>query len=255
MSFASYNPLQNGVGKQLSQSVDYSEYKLNKKLQNIVHCFWTLKSHTPLSESFIYTVMPDACIDIVFDITGTSKPIIMTPHLHIENINLGKSFHYVGIRFKPGVFKHTALDTRALVGQQQEIEELAGYSMTRLWIDMQNTRTDSKRYLLLEDLVRGLQATHTIERNTFIENVITDMQSGLSVEAISKKMSYSSRQLRRKVNEQTGFSPMQLQRVLRFQMALSSKDVSLRFADQSHLIKEFKNITGTSYREFIDSFK
>lgn len=242
-----YTPRQNGITKSWLGSVSYSEQVPDQQIRDVVHCLWSLKSAGRLSEDFTYTVMPDACIDIVFDATGHTEPILMTPHLRIEKLNLGREFHYIGIRFKPGVFTGKAIDVQKVVGGQLEARQLFAALNSK---PQQTVRTISD----LITLVRRLKFANIVERNILIENVIKGVQEGLSIDSIANKTGYSPRQLRRKVHSQTGFSPVQLQRVLRFQQTLSTKNVAFRFSDQSHLIKEFKAITGVSYKSFVDRF-
>lgn len=250
----SYRPLQSGVGASLKEQVYYNEQEARDLLTGIVHCFWTLKTSSPLSKDFVYTVMPDACIDFVFDVTGMTRPIVMTPTVSIEALHLGNEFHYAGIRFKPGVLTND-INVASLIGNHNDLGDLLAKKVNLRDVTLAAAQTEHEHYAILQKFVLELIDTHIVERNSFIENVLGSMQDGLTVDEVAAKVGYSSRQLRRKVSEQTGYSPVQLRRILRFQSVLSSGgDYELRFADQSHLIKEFKAVTGVSYANFANKF-
>ncbi|HSD56010.1 MAG TPA: hypothetical protein VLA92_02555, partial [Candidatus Saccharimonadales bacterium] len=65
MNDNNYQPLQNGIQKSFHKQISYTEQKPTGGLQNIVSCYWSLATTNSLDRDFIYTVMPDACIDIV----------------------------------------------------------------------------------------------------------------------------------------------------------------------------------------------
>jgi AraC-like DNA-binding protein len=247
----SYSPLQNGIRRDVAQKVAYHEYSPRPDMAHVVHCFWSLKTTEPLANDFIYTVLPDACIDIVFDTTGHAEPIIMTPKVEVEPLDLGKQFSYIGIRFKPGTFSEP-VDVRNIVGNQRDLNHVIGAYVNLPRITP--SQDEQEQFASLELVAQKMIEAKIVQRNLLIEHVVQGLQQGLSVEAIAKKSGWSTRQLRRKVAQQTGYSPMQLRRILRFQSALSSGDPLLRFADQSHLIKEFKAVTGISYGAFLASF-
>lgn len=249
----SYKPRQTGIIKDQRAFIEYKETPPSDALRDVVYCYWTLKTSVPLSNDLKYSVMPDACIDFVFDLTRHTKPLIMTPHLHIETLNLGKEFFFSGIRFKPGVFTSKALRLDDIIGKQHPIHTVS--TLESIVMSKLPTLDANGHIHAFEVIVATLQHQGFIERNLFIEGVLSDMQRGLSIDDVAKTSGYSTRQLRRKIMLQTGFSPIQLQRVVRFQQALSQHDITLRFADQSHLIKEFKAITGASHKAFMTAFK
>lgn len=248
-----YHPLQTGINVKLGKSIYYNEHKADNSLVGIVHCFWTLKTIQPLDTNFVYTVMPDACIDFVFDVAGSTPPIVMTPSVSVEMLDLGTEFHYIGVRFKPGVLTKD-IDVHSLIGNQKELQGIFSRQVNLDDVSIRTAQTERQHYEILDTFTLKLIDSCIVERNGFIENVLRGIQYGLTVDEVADKVGYSSRQLQRKVTEETGFSPVQLRRIVRFQSVLSSGDYELRFADQSHLIKEFKAFTGLSYAKFAQDF-
>ena len=83
----------------------------------------------------------------------------------------------------------------------------------------------------------------------------------LSVDELSKRININRRQLERKFTSTIGLSPKQLSKTIRLQaaikMLLNKKYASLttlahagEYYDQSHFIKDFKEFTGLTPKEF-----
>ena len=83
----------------------------------------------------------------------------------------------------------------------------------------------------------------------------------LSVDELSKQTNINRRQLERKFSSAIGLSPKQLSKTIRLQatlkMLLSKKFTSLtalayenEYYDQAHFIKDFKELTGFTPKEF-----
>jgi len=99
-----YDPVKDGMPKAV-ESVDYIEVPPPANLSDVVHCFWELKSVAPLVEDFTLHAVPDACVNLLFNqldpqIAGVTQ-LQTTP----TALDLGRSFHFVGIQLFPGVWR------------------------------------------------------------------------------------------------------------------------------------------------------
>ena len=61
-----YNPVKDGIKKTV-QSVRYTEATPPRDLSELVHCFWELKTESVLPDDFCLHVLPDACVNILFN--------------------------------------------------------------------------------------------------------------------------------------------------------------------------------------------
>ncbi len=95
-----YNPVKDGIRKELT-TVIYTEKLPPKHLSNLVHCYWELKTHSPLSHDFFLEALPDACVNIFFNMHNISIAAVTMLDTRAKSLNLGKNFHYVGIQFIP----------------------------------------------------------------------------------------------------------------------------------------------------------
>ncbi len=249
-----YRPTQHGIQSNLRHSIEYCEYAPTSSLAEVVSCFWLLRSRHVLDCDFVYTIMPDACVDIVINAIAMDKVLLMTPQLAVEEVNLGKNFYYIGVRLLPGALKSKTISARAIVGGQLRVENLDGVNLQHVTQAIINQSGEMGKRRILEELVTDLYGKGVVGSNYVVTKAIADMQDNQPQEQIAQKLGYSSRQLRRIITNETGFTPIQLLRIVRFQQAISRQDISLRFADQSHLIKEFQNITGKSFHKFTKDF-
>lgn len=249
-SSARYQPVQNGIIDN-AQGVLYREQRPCGDLDTFVVTMWELRSVTALDSDFTYHIMPDACIDIVFDVLGHGLPFIMTPHLKMESIRLGKEFHYTGIRFYPGVFRQ-GINYSDVIGLQREYRTIGGVSLEH-YADILRSNPGAQ-WDTLALLAQELQRERLLSADPINSRIVTLLSEGMMPGEASQVVGISERHLRRVVYEYTGFTPMQLRRILRFQAVLADQNAGLRFADQSHLIKEFGRITGMPYGRFVQLF-
>ncbi len=98
-----YHPLQPTV-KRIGGKVTYREIKPLVPLQVFIYCYWQLKTSYPLSDSYIYRVIADGCIDIFFELNTSNESFVMGFSRNFTEFSLGNTFDYIGIRFLPTVF-------------------------------------------------------------------------------------------------------------------------------------------------------
>ncbi|WP_406692373.1 helix-turn-helix transcriptional regulator [Saccharopolyspora sp. ID03-671] len=78
-----------------------------------------------------------------------------------------------------------------------------------------------------------------------------------SVAGLADSVGVSERQLRRRIGDAVGYGPRTLVSVLRFQRAARGggalADLAHRcgYADQAHLTREFRRLTGTTPKRFL----
>ncbi len=119
----------------------------------------------------------------------------------------------------------------------------------------------------VEDILETNYSNNDNENLVF--NNITQIFAQCNEDAITKasqKNNLSLRQFRRKFKEYFGVSPKQYQRVMRIDRMIRSlhdfpweidefAKYPLWFADQAHAIREFKNLTGITPRQYLVSKK
>ena len=232
-----YTPQQNGIMQAAARRVRYDEIPPQVAHARYVYCLWELKTTQPLAHNFYYTILPDACIDIVFDL-GDCSASIMTPRQTAWRIVLGRRFHYVGIRLHPGVYHG---DVDAVVGMAIPIKRLAGWAVTDIIASLRQHSFTQQQDILATCIQRMIDCS-LVQEDDFIMQVIARLDGQHTITQIAQQLGCSERHLRRIVRQRTGFSPQALRTIVQFQRSFT-EDWRELYADQSHYIHRFQWIT------------
>jgi len=244
-----YTPTQNGIEK-VVRSVRYVEAAPPHNQAELVHCFWELKTDTALPTDFHYHVLPDACVDVVFDLHKADMVTIMTPHITSDTLNLGRSFHYVGIRFLPGVWRE---DLEKIVGGFEDTPEIGTMSAANINNKLL-AQTFSDQQAILSQVVDQLADENIVSRNYFVADILTQIDNIHTVADMANIATMSPRQLQRALKQMTGFSPHDFLKVLRLQQSFGQHYLAA-YVDQSHFIHSFRKITGYTPRRYVEKFE
>lgn len=243
-----YNPVQDGIEKS-AQSVRYTEVQPPRDVADWVHCFWELKTVAPLTEDFHLHAVPDACVDIMFNAIDITIAGITALRTTYEVLNLGKVFHYMGIQLLPGVWR----------GNRAEIAD--HYIGTSYTGDLPLLETNKKlagldfvaQQPIMAALVRRLAHEKIVVANPVTAKILSHLDDIHTVAEMAMITALSPRQLQRTLKQTTGFSPHDLLKVLRLQKSFA-QDYHLLYADQSHFIRSFREITGYTPTQYFRKF-
>ena len=243
-----YTPVKDGIEKAV-QSVKYTEAEPPRDLARLVHCFWELKTTAPLTEDFNLHAVPDACVDIMFNEIDTSIAGVTALRTTYEVLNLGRSFHYVGIQFLPGVWQ----------GDRDEIaHEYIGAPYTGSLPLIGTNRkivglnfTDKQP--IMAELVRCLANEKIVIANDVTAKILARLDDIHNVADMADATDVSSRQLQRTCKQSTGFAPHDLLKVLRLQQAIK-QGYPMLYTDQAHFIRSFRAITGYTPAQYFSKF-
>jgi len=233
-----YDPKGNGKDKAVN-SVQFVEAEPPNHLRGIVHRYLELKTDGTLPEEYRFHALPDACAYIVFDqlnpqITGVSKLRATS-----QEFNLGTNFHFINIRFMPGVWQDEREPiSYGLLDTPYEGELPLAQINTRL-----QTRNFDTCQPILSDLVEDLIEKQLVAPNPITETIFQHLDEIHTVADMAAISDLSTRQLQRTLKRTTGFAPHDFLKVLRLQQSLNGED-TWSYADQSHFIHAFRNATG-----------
>jgi AraC-like DNA-binding protein len=243
-----YSPIRDGIEKTV-RSVRYTEAKPPNSLSGLVHCFWELKTDRALTDDFCLHALPDACVNILFNQADTKIAGVTKLRTTFEVLNLGRTFHYVGIQFFPGVWQ----------GRQEEIADR--FIGTPYLGDLPLIETSeelakldfSAKQSVLSALVQRLIDEQLVVPNVVTEKILTNIDDVHTVADMAAITGMSPRQLQRTLNRTTGFSPHDLLKVLRLQQSFRQHYLEL-YSDQSHFIHSFRKITGFTPTRYAEKF-
>lgn len=243
-----YDPIQDGIDK-AAHSVRYAEARPPEHLSDLVHCYWALWTETPLDEDFCLHAMPDACVNILFNLVDTDIAGVTALRTTSEVLNLGKSFHYAGIQLLPGVWQ----------GNRREIaDQFVGTSYGGELPLVATSRELAKldfaaQQDVMSTLVQWFIDAKLVVRNPITARILASIERIHSVVDMASFACVSPRQLQRSLKDTTGFTPHDLLKVLRIQQSFRRHYLDL-YADQSHYIHAFRNATGYTPTKYIKKF-
>jgi AraC-like DNA-binding protein len=243
-----YSPIQDGIEKTV-QSVRYTSAKPPSNLSGLVHCFWELKTDTALPDDFCLHALPDACVNILFNQADTNIAGITALHTTFTVLNLGKTFHYVGIQFLPGVWQ----------GNRDEIVDsfvgtpyLGNLPLIETSRELAPLDFSAKQSVLSE-LVRQLIDEKLVVANLVTAKILSNIDAIHTVADMATLTSMSPRQLQRTLKRTTGFSPHDLLKIVRLQQSFRQNYLE-SYTDQAHFIHSFRNITGYTPARYMSKF-
>ncbi|MDR2205459.1 MAG: AraC family transcriptional regulator [Flavobacteriaceae bacterium] len=227
--------------------MQYKEIKPNGFLTNFIHSFWEYET---FETEFQHTIIPDGYFDLIAEYENGILNLVKLTGVWTKPINVKhpKYTKIFGVRFK-------LLAAEYLF--RQEIKTLLNTTQklpSDFWnINYQNMDFEkfvseiSKR---IENSIRHLKEFDGRKLKLFE----SAYGGNFSVEELSKKCFWSSRQINRYFNNQFGFSLKMFLNMVRCNA--SYQDISEgnlfpneNYFDQAHFIKEIKKYTGTTPRE------
>jgi AraC-like DNA-binding protein len=244
-----YNPKGNSKEKSV-HAVRFVECEPPPHLRRVVHRYIELKTQVPLSSAYRFHALPDACTYVVFDQVDPKVTGVTRLGCTAKEFCLGTSFHYVNVRFLPGVWQaerdkiSEGMIDKVYLGDLP-LRELNAQLAGRSWAETQ---------MLLSTFVEQMMFTGMVAPNPITERLLRDMEEINSVSQMAASAGLSDRQLQRTLRRTTGFSPHDFLKILRLQRSLVG-DPSGCYADQSHFIHSFRKATGYTpgrYRNYFD---
>lgn len=243
-----YNPVKDGIDKS-QRSVVYVEADPPKHLSKFVHSFWELKTQVQLNEDFLYHVMPDACVNILFDQMDPKIAAVTALQTEFKTLNLGKHFHFVGVQLLPGVWRGNQREIKRDLVDTPYSGELSLVEVNKQIVPL---NFDLKQKILIQ-LIEDFVEQKLILEDPISSQILNNMMSIQNVSDMATTVGLSPRQLQRKLLQTVGLPPHDFLKVLRIQQSFKQHYLDY-YADQSHFIHSFRKITGYTPAEYKKKF-
>lgn len=251
-------------------------FEPKNELADFVKCYWTLESakeDTPLKN----TIVPDGTMKLIFHYGDTYKhhqsngeSIILPKCFLIGQLTkpyivepLGVTGSFI-VRFQPnGFVPFATMPIKDMENTAVPLDKLFGEKGKEIGEKILNANATSERIEIIEDfLLNQLADKKNIDKvvKSTIETIL-NVNGQFSVNEFSKNSNINRRQLARKFSSTIGLSPKQLSKTIRIQATLKSllteeitslTDLAYKheYFDQAHFIKDFKEFTGLTPKEF-----
>jgi AraC-like DNA-binding protein len=255
--------------------MDYHQYDVSEELQPFVKCFWSLEAP---AETIVekQRIVPDGCMEMIFhygdlytqffeDGSSITQPRCfvfgqITSPLEIAPTGISG---IIAARFHPDGFAPfakipiTEIENRA-IALHELFDDAVALEQQVLAAKTNEERIKTIETFLLT-LLRTPEAANRIAKSSV--EILLSHNGNVSVDELAEQLNINRRQLERKFSSAIGVSPKQLSKVIRLQAtikmleqkkfsSLTSLAYENGYYDQAHFIKDFKEFTGVSPKEF-----
>jgi AraC-like DNA-binding protein len=257
----------------------YQQIQPPEFLKNYVRYFYALETKEQTPARYTFRTMADGGPGLLFqprEDGSYSQGDKMLPELflygqsttHVETC-LNGTFTTLGVLFYPHALKSVfGLDAHELTDLCLDLNAEAVKQGYRLSEQLAEAPTVEARVGVLSAYLFFLIQKNSVLTDRKMEHAITQIvQSGgsLSLKALHKDLALSERSVERKFKQYVGLSPKLFARICRFQSSLNQirtlrheklSDVAYEneYADQSHLIRTFREFSGMSPNEYQKQF-
>ncbi len=262
--------------------MDYQTYTPHTDLKTIVKCYWTLEVPAQ-RETQKQLILPDGCVEVCFilgddvkrytsdtDFVIQPRQMVLgqiTEQFYIEPTGYVNTF---AIRFYPYGFSNLIeWPLNALANKETPLQVLFGNSLSnQLSKKINEAKSTEERVKITESFL-----FERLNNRVIVDNIVNSTINTLflskgtrPINDILKDNLAKRRQLERKFTKQIGLSPKQLGKVIRLQATLqlllnqtteTLTDIAYQseYYDQAHFIKDFKEFTGVTPKEFLTDEK
>lgn len=256
--------------------MDYQTFPPTSELEAFIKCYWTLE-HPAEIQAQRQRIIPDGCMEMIFHYGDLYRQFIpdggsiVQPRCFVfGQINTPLEIAPTGatgifsVRFFPdGFTPFSTLPMKNIANRAVPLAELYGDEQLGLEQEVLAASSTADRIILVEEfLTRMLVKQESIDKlvQSTVETILS-IDGNISVGELSEQLNINPRQLERKFSVAVGLSPKQLSKIIRLQRTLdllvSKQFTSLtalayegQYYDQAHFIKDFKEFTGVSPKNF-----
>lgn len=212
--------------------------------------------------------IPDGCVDIIIDCDSDPPHArVCGSPLEFRSFNLTHRHRYFGVRFASGhVPRFAKLSPSELKGQEFDLADTIN-GAEELLEKIHLNQNFKERCQHFETYLNAKLPRRPAEITQKLLSVIKKCRGSLSMmKVLEDELSCTQRTIQRQFKKDTGMSPKEFGRILRYQSALvflqtktgsSFLDLALElgFSDQSHFQREFKTFVSTTPLDYIRRLK
>lgn len=204
-----------------------------------------------------YEFLPDSTMNLVFRFSSSAcRMVLLGPATEKACAEIDEESDYFCIRFRPGqVLRLADVHPSEVIDTYVELDKIQGVSIGSLADRIQSLPDQASRQRVMEDLVRGSLPLVRDGRCRQATALLYAHGGQLRVNELAAGLGLHVRSLERLFLDHLGMTPKRLSRLIRFRHlidrlrfgsfhGLADLAQACGYADQSHMIRDFKELTG-----------
>jgi AraC-like DNA-binding protein len=256
--------------------VDYDEYPVRPELRSIVRCYWHLRG--PSGSGPPERVIPDGCAEIVLNRAERFRRIApdLSSHLQANVLLVGQlpsaisiapqgAVDLLGIRFQPaGLHALLGVPMHELTNVDVALNQVAPKLGRDLFEACHEPSIGRRLQAVGLHLVRALAGRRATSTHQILAEATRQLETHMgTVAETAATLQIGRRRLERLFRQHVGLSPRRYLRIRRLQGVVSKLEggaptpswaqlaVDAGYYDQSHLIRDFRSIGGTTPQRYL----
>ncbi|NVK52844.1 MAG: helix-turn-helix transcriptional regulator [Flavobacteriaceae bacterium] len=252
----------------------YKEYKINNGLDAFIDCVWKDNQVSDKYKSD-FLVVPDNTVELVFTSNSVDRKVkdqnLCTVKSHLCGLKTKpqlvgiKGEVLLSVRFKPyGLYPFTNIDLNETIDKSIQPEDIFGKEILNLEESLFNCKEEELQVKLVESFFANKFVKTNRDKDKifdfFVARIIAH-KGNISIEELAESINISKKTIERKFFSKLGITPKRYCRIVRMFHALkipknpetfklSSIAIDNGFYDQAHFIKEVKQFTGMTPKDY-----
>ncbi|MDR0228562.1 MAG: helix-turn-helix domain-containing protein [Flavobacteriaceae bacterium] len=237
-------------------------------LRAYVQYFWILENANDKGVKS-FKILPDGIPALIFQDTSNyfvDSSNLVVPKLYLygqfskhTDQNVEGAFRIIGVYLKPAALKALFhIDASEFSNQNIALEDIVSQTILEQLV---NAPIIEDKIAIISNFL--LERVRVVKYNNQRAQFASELlQTGKTLKEVQYELAMSERSLERLTKQYIGMSPKMFSRIMRFQYSLellrSHENISSTaltyentYFDQSHYIKEFKEFTGVSPKQFL----
>lgn len=253
--------------------MEYLEFKPDRNLAKYVECYWYAFSDRPPFRDR-ESLIPDGTIECMFNFGDHYSQIIDDTRQTVKGAHVigirkrsltisqtGRQ-HFFCIRFKPGgTYPFFGVPAHLFANSFHGMIDLFGKDIAGLEERLYEAKDNTER-IAITDRYLLKKFKGDIYEVKFAEKIVPALLAAGNIKQVLSDFNVTHKTLERRFERVLGLSPRELIKIKRFNRAvhtmyscqyesLTNIGYACGYYDQSHFIREFKQLTGYAPRDFL----